>query len=141
MTQKIGEAATTPPAQFIADNDGPFKHHLDRYKYASRYEDVPRGAVNLNHRQAAETYLAKLEQRLSTSPYLAGETRGLADIATFPFIRQFHNVEPEWWHGQDSSTPPFPHLKTWLQNHLDSDLFKSVMTKYPLWDAPSSPCH
>jgi len=33
-------------ADLIAQNDGPFKYHLDRYKYASRYQDnVPRGAA------------------------------------------------------------------------------------------------
>ncbi|MEC7534164.1 MAG: glutathione S-transferase N-terminal domain-containing protein, partial [Pseudomonadota bacterium] len=26
--------------ELVAANDGPFKHHLDRYKYATRYADV-----------------------------------------------------------------------------------------------------
>ena len=54
----------------IAANDGPFKHHLDRYKYASRYNDVPRGDIDLLHRQSAETHLKALESRLEQHPYL-----------------------------------------------------------------------
>ena len=35
--------------RLVAQNDGPFKHHLDRYKYANRYE----GAVAEQHRAEA----------------------------------------------------------------------------------------
>ena len=114
----------------IAANDGPFKHHLDRYKYASRYdENAPRGAVDESHRAAAIDALAPLEARLKTTPYLMGKTRTLADIATFPFIRQFAATEPDWWAGLDK-----PDLKTWLKTNLESDLFKTIMKKHPLWE-------
>ena len=132
-----GQDATS--AQFMSDNDGPFKHHLDRYKYASRYsDDAKRGDIDLTHRQEAETYIAKLEARLTASPFLAGETRSLADMTIFPFIRQFANTDRDWWDGSQDDTseaknPPYPATHAWLEGHLASDLFKSVMTKFPLW--------
>jgi len=49
----------------IAANDGSFKHHLDRYKYASRYkENATRGDIDLTHRAEAENHLKILEIRL-----------------------------------------------------------------------------
>ena len=113
----------------IAANDGDFKHHLDRYKYASRYnEDTTRGDVDLAHREEAEKHIQNLEARLAKSPYLLGEKQSLADIAIFPFIRQFSNVEPKWWAGA-----PYPKTRDWLTRHIESGLFKAIMTKHPLW--------
>lgn len=129
----------TLAVQLIADNDGPFKHHLDRYKYASRYSDeAARGDVDLTHRKGAERYIAKLEARLSETPFLAGDARGFADIAIFPFIRQFANADRAWWDGvtdeaDGARTPPYPATHKWLETHLASDLFLSVMKKRPLW--------
>ncbi len=116
-------------AELIEQHDGPFKHHLDRYKYASRYQDdVPRGAVDLNYRAQAEAILLELNQRLEENSFLTGPQQSFTDIAIFPFIRQFAAVEPDWW-----SSAPLSALREWLSRHLDSELFKSVMTKYPLW--------
>lgn len=113
----------------INANDTEFKHHLDRYKYASRYsEDAKRGDVDMGHRLEAETHIQNLEDCLSSGPYLLGETQSLADIAIFPFIRQFSNVEPDWWNAA-----PYPKTRNWLARHLESDLFKTIMKKYPLW--------
>lgn len=108
----------------IATNDGPFKHHLDRYKYAARYE----GAVAEDHRAAAATILDGLERRLSNSPQLMGEKMSLADAAIFPFIRQFANTDRDWFDAQD-----WPHLQCWLEAHLDSARFRRVMTKHELF--------
>jgi len=106
-----------------------FKHHLDRYKYASRYNPAQnRSTIDLGHRQQACEILQEFETRLTGSPFLMGETISLADIAIFPFIRQFSNVQKTWW-----DTPIFPHLHTWLDGLVLSDLFKSVMQKHPLW--------
>lgn len=113
----------------IEANDTDFKHHLDRYKYASRYnEDAQRGDTDLSHRLEAEKHLQTLEDQLSSGPYLLGKKQSITDIATFPFIRQFSNVEPGWW-----ATAPYPKTRDWLSHHVESDLFKSIMTKYPLW--------
>jgi len=113
----------------IAANDTDFKHHLDRYKYASRYSDeAKRGDTDLSHRLEAEKHIQTLEDKLTDSPYLLGVKQSLADIAIFPFMRQFSNVEPDWW-----AASPYPKTRDWLTRHIEYDLFKSVMLKYPLW--------
>ncbi|MEM7303435.1 MAG: glutathione S-transferase N-terminal domain-containing protein, partial [Pseudomonadota bacterium] len=51
--------------QLIEEADGPFKHHLDRYKYATRYD----GAVAEEHRTAGGEFLMKLDARLGEAPF------------------------------------------------------------------------
>ena len=109
----------------IEENDGDFKHHLDRYKYATRYED----ADPEEHRAAGFEFLQKLEARLDAQPYLTGAKRSGADIAIFPFVRQFRIADMEWF---DAAS--IPNVQRWLNTLMESDLFKSVMKKYPLWN-------
>lgn len=110
----------------LAANDGPFKHHLDRYKYSTRYDDVDPE----EHGAKAVEHLRVLDERLASSPYLCGDKRGLADIAIFPFVRQFVNADKEWFAGQD-----LKHLKAWLAGLTGSDLFIGIMAKYDQWKA------
>lgn len=113
----------------IGANDTDFKHHLDRYKYASRYSDeAKRGDVDMSHRIEAEIHIQNLEDILASHSFLLGEKQSLADIAIFPFIRQFSNVERDWW---DSA--PYPKTRNWLIRHIEADLFKDIMMKHPLW--------
>ncbi len=112
-------------------NDHKFKTHLDRYKYASRYkDDAKRGDVDLGHREQAETYIRSYEDRLQKGKYLLGSKQSLADIAIFPFMRQFANTDRTWW---DSA--PYPATHGWLERHINSDLFKAIMVKHPVWKA------
>lgn len=118
-------------AALITRNDGDFKHHLDRYKYASRYDDTAkRGDVDLSHRQKAAVILDDYEDRLSRHAHLSGASTSFTDIAIFPFVRQFAAVEPEWFSAR------FPKTHGWLSGHMDSALFKAIMTKHPLWTSP-----
>ena len=118
----------------IAHNDGPFKHHLDRYKYASRYDEkAKRGDVDIDHRTACEKTLSIYETRLSNHEFLMGERQTIADIAIFPFIRQFANTDIKW-----RNNSPFPKTKSWLLRHTESELFLSIMKKFPLWEPPTS---
>jgi len=118
----------------IAQNDGPFKHHLDRYKYKSRYDETAkRGDTDREHRKAAEIIIQDYETRLSDKAYLLGDKPSIADIAIFPFMRQFANTDRSWWDGPEDGQPPYPNTHNWLERHLSSDIFKAIMTKYPLW--------
>ena len=110
----------------LAANDGPFKHHLDRYKYATRYDDVDPA----EHGAAAVAHLGKLDGRLAASPYLCGERRGFADIAIFPFVRQFANADREWFANQ-----PLENVAAWLDGLTGSDLFAAIMTRHEPWKA------
>lgn len=111
---------------FLSD----FKDKLDRYKYASRYNpSVPRGAVDTNYRREAMVALSDLALPLETTKFLRGDRPRLLDIATFPFVRQFAAVEPDWW---TTSSPSG--LIRWLEHWVQSERFKRIMTKHPIWN-------
>jgi glutathione S-transferase len=118
--------ATLPEMQtLIAQNDGPFKHHLDRYKYATRHEE---GTDPVHHRTEGVRLLNTLNDRLEISPQLFGDRPTLADYAIIPFVRQFANTDRTWFDAQ-----PFQSLQKWLDSHLSSEIFLSVMKKWPVW--------
>ena len=108
-------------AALIATNDGPFKHHLDRYKYPQRHSSDP-----VEHRTAALALLAVLDQHLALQPQLCGPQPTLTDHALFPFIRQFAATDPGWFAAQ-----PLPHLQKWLADHLATPLFAATMLRQP----------
>jgi len=114
----------------IAACDSDFKHHLDRYKYASRYE----GAIAVEHRTAAQSFLKKLESRLCVDTYLFGPRSSLADYAIMPFIRQFANTDLNWFENTSYSR-----VQGWLNQLLSSDIFTSVMNKYTQWNGEQEP--
>ncbi|WP_068315043.1 glutathione S-transferase [Polycladidibacter hongkongensis] len=115
----------------IAHMDGPFKHHLDRFKYASRFE----GANPDEHYASAISALRELANRLEKTPYLFGRTPSLADQALFPFVRQFCNAAPERF----ASEAPKP-VQTWLSERVATPLFASVFgTKWPKWQPGDEP--
>ncbi len=110
----------------VAECDGPFKRALDRYKYPNRYEDE--GVVREDQRALGLAFLQTLDARLEDRKNLFGTRVSYADIAIFPFIRQFANTDRTWFDALD-----LPHLQGWLARHLDSDLFKLIMPKYAQW--------
>ena len=103
----------------IAANDGPFKHHLDRYKYPQRHGSDP-----VTHRDAGLAILAALELRLAAAPQLGGDSPGFTDIALFPFVRQFAATDAAWFGAQ-----PLPGLQHWLAGHVASPLFAATMAQ------------
>ncbi len=110
--------------QLIKENDVQFKPRLDRYKYASGHPEM----TEQEHRIAAVPFLLHLEKLLCQHRFLIAERTTLADVAIFPFIRQFAGVDQQWF--QDA---PYPKLRAWLQDWLGSPLFQAVMMKYPPW--------
>lgn len=108
--------------ELISYNDGDFKKALDRYKYPNRYPDEDCSNV----RDIGEAFLVQLNERLERGQYLMGEEVGIADIAIFPFIRQFANTDRAWFDALDLKP-----LQDWLQQWLDSDLFQKVVKKQP----------
>lgn len=115
----------------IAQNDGAFKFHLDRYKYPNRY---PESAPGASHREAGAAWLVQLEARLASSACLFGPRPALADMAIAPFVRQWAHVDPGWFAAQ-----PWPRLVEWLAAWEASELLASVMEKYAPWQAGAAP--
>jgi glutathione S-transferase len=114
---------TNKSNELIAICDGPFKNALDRTKYPNRYPDE--NAVE--NRVLASDFLNLIESQLD--PNLFGENLNLADIAILPFIRQFAHIDFNWFLSQ-----PWPKTAQWLENFKTSEMFNSVMKKYPKWE-------
>jgi len=108
-------------AALINVNDTTFKYWLDRYKYAERY---PEFDATYYREQALRCQIDVLEKYLSTAPFLGGETPVLADVAIFPFVRQFAAVDAAWF-----ASSPYPATRRWLEGWIESMLFKQIMAK------------
>jgi len=118
------ESALPEMLTLINEFDNVFKVRLEQYKCAKRYQED-----NIEEcRMACQQYLQQLEQRLSKHAFLMSDKESLADIALLPFIRQFARVERQWY-----LQAPYPKVRTWLNNYLQSAMFSKVMAKHPLW--------
>lgn len=111
--------------ELIACNDGPFKAHLDQYKYADRYPQQP---ATHYRREAVTLLLQHLEKRLERTPWLCGTELSMTDIAIFPFVRQFAMVDMPWFENSGLCA-----LGRWLERLNNSTLFLSIMPKLTPW--------
>ena len=102
--------------------DGPFKTALDRYKYHTRYKADP----NVERAIASE-HLHEWNLKLGAG-WLQGNKASLADYAILPFVRQFANVDRDWFEAQ-----PWTNLHRWLAAFVESSRFAAIMQKYPVW--------
>lgn len=114
----------------IAQNDGAFKAALDHTKYAVRYPDLDPET----ERSKASDFIQYLNTRLAAHPFLVGDRPTLADLAVFPFIRQFANIDRAWFDAQS-----WPHAVLWLDGFLQSAAFKAAMVKIPVWEDGAPP--
>ena len=114
----------------IALCDGPFKSALDRTKYAIRFENVD----VQDEKQKAISYLATWDEKLARHQYLVGPDCTLADMAILPFVRQFANIDRQWFDNQGLKS-----VARWLDGFLGSDDFADIMSKYPVWQPGQEP--
>jgi len=108
----------------IKSFDHGFKLCLEQYKCAKRYRENN----IIECRVECEQFIQTLENRLKHHDFLMSNTESLADIALLPFIRQFARIERQWY-----LQSPYPKVRQWLNNYLQSPMFTKVMAKYPLW--------
>ena len=106
----------------LVQNDGPFKHHLDRFKYPDRYP----GADREHHRAATEAILGDWDGQLAEG-WLLGDQPSWLDWAVLPFVRQWHLADPDRFdrHGG------LEHLRRWLQRFEEGPELAAVMA--PPW--------
>jgi glutathione S-transferase len=104
----------------IAENDGSFKQALDRYKYFTRYPEQPRET----YRAQGEVFLTRLEALLARTRHLCRDTCSYADIAIFPFVRQFASADEAWFEQSR-----YLRLREWLGQLVGSPLFVTIMEK------------
>jgi glutathione S-transferase len=106
--------------ELIYTNDIHFKPILDNYKYPQKSEKMD----PYYYRKQAEGYLEQLNSLLKINHYLAADHITYADVALFPFIRQFSMVDNEWFEHSK-----YQHLQIWLNTFLESELFLGIMKK------------
>ena len=110
--------------------DNEFKPILDRYKYWDRYPELTRGG----YLDQAMPYLRQLDHRLNTNDYLFGDRLSLADVALFPFIRQFAFADKPTFDNLS-----LPQLQDWLEGLLELPLFLQIMEKHVVWNEGDPP--
>ena len=113
--------------------DEKFKFHLDRYKYATRYEN----SDTEHHRSKCLEMLVSLEKIVHDSNWIFGDDISKLDISIFPFIRQFRIANPEWFDSQEDINK----IKKMLMSFLESELFKDIMHVYDVWQVNSKPVY
>lgn len=101
-------------------NDMRFKPILDNYKYPQNSDKKE----PIYYRDKAKIYLNQLNSLLMLNRYLLADHITLADVAIFPFIRQFFIVDQLWFKQSG-----YNYLNIWLDALLNSELFLLVMKK------------
>jgi glutathione S-transferase len=124
LQTSIHAGARASVLALISENDNAFKRALDAYKYPERYPNK----TQIQHRADGEVFLQKLENLLQDNLYLFSGTPSLADIAIFPFVRQFAAVDAVWFEQAD-----YHKLLIWLRTLVESELFASIMEKQPTY--------
>ena len=114
----------------IKINDGEFKDAIDRYKYSSLYPEKPM----IEYRKMGELFLEKIESYLEKNKFIFGKNISLADLAIFPFIRQFCRVYIDWFNSS-----LFKKIKEWTLFFEGSENFIDIMRKIKPWTTGDKP--
>ena len=118
--------------EIIHENDHIFKYHLDRFKYASRFNPHEKEF----HFKNAQKFLKKLNISLSQSNknrWLVGDQESIADWCIWPFVRQF-KIACNSQKILDYFEEP---LESWFNYFSKHENFKYVMYKYSVWESSS----
>ncbi len=134
MNELLGEDDNNQSKEIfnlIETNDKVFKYHLDRFKYASRFD-----SQNLEtHREAGMEILLSLNNKLKKFSekgkplFLIDAKETLADWAIWPFVRQFRIADIK----QFDQSQGIEYLRNWLNYFLSHKKYPIVMKKNKLW--------
>ena len=121
----------------IETNDQCFKFHLDRFKYASRfnYQELK------THQEAGMEILISLNKRLKRfsnkgkSLFLVEAKETLADWAIWPFVRQFRIADLKAF----DENAEIKYLRNWLDYFFNHRYYPIVMKKYRPWCKENKP--
>ncbi|MFL0781541.1 MAG: DUF952 domain-containing protein [Prochlorococcus sp.] len=109
----------------IAENDGLFKRTLDRFKYTDRYP----GESKEEHQKSGLMILEEWNKRLEDGGWLVGNSMSIADIAIWPFVRQWCNTDPDAFVANSSISL----LKIWLERFTQDPMFERLMIRSKVW--------
>ena len=127
-----GQLSQNQINQLLYNLENEFKPSLDKYKYTNRFESVDKDF----YRDKNLSFLWYLDDLLKKNKALNCSHLSLVDYAIFPFIRQFRNVDSEWFDSLN-----FNFLKKWLFELIDSNDFLSIMKKYEKWEPTNAPIY
>ena len=118
----------------VERNDNEFKYYLDRYKYHVGYPEYSQEY----YRDKTRDYLDQLEKCLNDNQgaALTADHMSFSDVSIFPFIRQFANVDLDWFKSSS-----YQLLNCWYNKIEQSDLFKDCMKKHKQWSPEQSPVY
>ena len=105
--------------------DNNFKYHLDRYKYATRYENQD----PLLHRSECKKILLQVNDLISDKDYFFGKELNKIDISILPFLRQFRIADIKWF-DEDMNIPK---MQKYVHKFLESKLLEDVMINIEEW--------
>ena len=88
-----GQLNYTPQLELVKIIDGDFKYWLDRYKYHDRYPEY----TQVYYRDKCVDILNNIENLLTNKPFIIGNNIQFTDMAIFPLIRKFVNVDRVWF--------------------------------------------
>jgi len=112
--------------EIINENDNKFKYHLDRFKYATRYQN----SNEEFHFTNSIKFINRWNELIAENKYFFGNTPTIADWSIWPFVRQF-KIACE---SQKRTNYLEPSIKNWLDLFENNMKFKSLMYKYELWE-------
>ena len=121
----------------IEINDNAFKYHLDRFKYASRFNIKE----SETHRSEAMEILLSLNKRLKVfsnegkSLFLVDAKESLADWAIWPFVRQFRIADIKKFDQNNE----IQYLRCWLNYFFTHEKYPIVMKKNEPWSKKNEP--
>ena len=118
--------------KLLDDLENKFKPNLDKYKYPSRFS----GVDQFFHRDKNLCFLNKLNTYLENNKSLNCKHLSLLDYAIFPFVRQFRNVDQDWFDKLN-----FIFLNKWVNQIIDSKDFSSIMKKFKKWEPNDVPIY
>ena len=117
----------------IRENDQEFKFHLDRFKYASRFDEKDKDYHFYEAQNIIKNWNFLLKDNPKRNFWLVGENETIADWCIWPFVRQFkiaceHQKIDN--HFDDS-------MIMWLNYFETNNNYKDVMNKYEIWNQSS----
>ena len=115
--------------EIIKENDNEFKYHLDRFKYATRYQNIDEAF----HFTEAIKFIQRWNELLAENKYFFGDNPTIADWCIWPFVRQFKIACKSQKRTNYFESP----IESWLDSYENNIRFRSLMYKYKLWEPNS----
>ena len=117
----------------IRENDQEFKFHLDRFKYASRFDEKDKDYHFYEAQNIIKNWNFLLKDNSKRNFWLVGENETIADWSIWPFVRQFKIA----CKNQKIDNNFDDSMIRWLNYFETNNNYKDVMNKYEIWNQSS----